>query len=130
MNTPKHTTVFIAEDSAMIRDRLVEMLGEIAGVEMVGDADTPAAAIAEILRTHPDFAVLDYQLDGGTAVDVLKAVRKIASTTTFLVLTNHTGPQYRRVCLEAGASQFFDKTLEFHRVKDTIAAGRPAATAA
>ncbi len=106
----------------MIRDRLVEMLGEIAGVELVGDADTPDAAIAGILRTHPDFAVLDYQLEGGTAVDVLNAVRATASTTTFLVLTNHTGPQYRRVCLEAGASKFFDKSLEFHCVRDEIAA--------
>ncbi len=106
----------------MIRDRLVEMLGEISGVELVGDAETPAAAIAGILRTHPDFAVLDYQLEGGTAVDVLNAVHATALTTTFLVLTNHTGPQYRRVCLEAGASQFFDKSLEFHRVRDEIAA--------
>jgi DNA-binding NarL/FixJ family response regulator len=122
MNTSNRTTVFIAEDSALIRDRLVELLTEIAGVELVGDADTPAAAIAGILRTHPDFAVLDYQLEGGTAVDVLNAVRAKASATTFLVLTNHSGPQYRRVCLEAGASQFFDKSLEFHRVKDAIAA--------
>ena len=67
-------------------------------------------------------AVLDYQLEGGTAVDVLNAVRATTLTTSFLVLTNHTSSQYRRVCLEAGASQFFDKTLEFHCVKDAIAA--------
>lgn len=122
MSTPNRTKVFIVEDSALIRDRLAEMLGELPAVDLVGDAGTPVAAIAGILRTHPDFVVLDYQLDGGTAVDVLNAVREAAAATTFLVLTNHTGPQYRRVCLEAGASQFFDKTLEFHRVRDAISA--------
>ena len=42
--------------------------------------------------------------------------------TTFLVLTNHANPQYRRACLEAGATHFFDKSLEFHKIKAAVAA--------
>ena len=122
MSTVISTTVFIAEDSPSIRANLVEMLNGVNGVEVVGDADTSADAIAGILETHPDFAVLDYQLKGGTAVDVLRAIQAKLPATVFLVLTNHASPQYRRICLEAGASCFFDKSLEFHRVKDVIAA--------
>lgn len=122
MSTDIRTTVFIVEDSPSIRDRLVEMLGDVAGVAVVGDADTPSDAISGIAQTNPDYVVLDYQLKGGTAVDVLRAMRTAVPATIFLVLTNHANPQYQRICMEAGASYFFDKSLEFHRVKDVIAA--------
>ena len=54
--------------------RLRELVGEIDGVDIVGDAGTPADAIDAILRTHPQCVLLDYQLEGGTGVDVLRAV--------------------------------------------------------
>ena len=125
MCSAHRTKVFIVEDSRAIRDRLVEMLGEVESVAVVGDAETPGDAIAGILRTKPDYVVLDYQLDGGTAVDVLRSVRAQLPRTVFLVLTNHANPQYRRICLDAGASFFFDKSLEFGKVRDVVSAGDP-----
>jgi len=122
MSTHIRTKVFVAEDSPLIRDRLVEMLVEVDGVTVVGAVETPEDAIAGIVRTNPDYVVLDYQLKGGTAVDVLRAVHPQLPATVFLVLTNHANPQYRRICLEAGASFFFDKSLEFDKVKDVVAA--------
>jgi DNA-binding NarL/FixJ family response regulator len=122
MSTAVRTRVFIVEDSPSIRDRLVEMLSELERVTVVGAAETPRDAIAGILRTKPDYVVLDYQLSGGTAVDVLRAVHPQSPETIFLVLTNHANPQYRRICLGAGASFFFDKSLEFGKVRDVIAA--------
>lgn len=125
MSSAIRTRVFIVEDSPLIRDRLVEMLGELDGVAVVGDAETPVDAIAGIQRTSPDFVVLDYQLNGGTAIDVLRAFQPQSPATIFLVLTNHPNPQYRRLCLDAGASCFFDKSLEFDKVRDIVAAAAP-----
>ena len=122
MSTHIRTKVFVAEDSPLIRDRLVEMLGDVDGVTVVGAVETPEDAIAGIVRTNPDYVVLDYQLKGGTAVDVLRAVHPQLPATVFLVLTNHANPQYRRICLEAGASFFFDKSLEFDKFRDVVAA--------
>lgn len=112
--------VFIVEDSAPIRERLIELTDEIDGAAMVGFAETPADAIAGILNTRPDFVVLDYQLLGGTGVDVMRAVRPKAPNIVFVVLTNHANLQYRRRCLEAGASWFFDKSTEFSKIRDVI----------
>ena len=122
MSTHIRTKVFVAEDSPLIRDRLVEMLVEVDGVTVVGAVETPEDAIAGIVRTNPDYVVLDYQLKGGTAVDVLRAVHPQLPATVFLVLTNHANPQYRRICVEAGASFFFDKSLEFDKFRDVVAA--------
>ena len=112
--------VFIVEDSASIRERLTELMGEINGAAVVGFADTPSDAIAGILNTRPDCVVLDYHLLGGTCIDVLHAVHPKAPSVVFLVLTNHANPQYRRLCLEAGANWFFDKSTEFRKIKGVI----------
>jgi DNA-binding NarL/FixJ family response regulator len=113
--------VFIVEDSPSIRSRLVEMLGEIDGVCVVGEADTPAAAVAGIEATKPHCVVLDFQLIGGTGVDVLRAVHPVSPQIGFIVLTNHPNAQYRRLCQAAGADWFLDKSAEFGKLKDAVA---------
>ena len=119
----KHGTrkVFIVEDSPSIRGRLVELLNDIDGVRVVGEAETPEAAIAGIFETLPDCVVLDFRLIGGTGVDVLRAVHPALPAIAFIVLTNHAGTQYRRVCIEAGASWFLDKSTEFEKLKELVA---------
>jgi DNA-binding NarL/FixJ family response regulator len=114
MNAAHKTEVFIVDDVPSMRERLRELLAEVPDVDVVGDA------IAGILEKHPACVLLDYQLVGGTGVDVLRAVHDRAAGTVFVVLTNHPDPQYRRACMAAGADHFFDKSTEFERVADVL----------
>ena len=116
------TNVFLVEDSAPIRARLTEMLGGVDGVTIVGEAATPASAIDGILRTHPDSVVLDIQLLGGSGIEVLRKVCPVAPDIIFIMLTNHPDPQYRKICMESGARYFLDKSAEFEKVREVIAA--------
>lgn len=117
---PARTTVFIAEDFLPVRRRLTELLTALDGVDVVGEAETPAEAIGGILETRPDWVILDYQLRGGTGVDVLRAVHPKAPSIRFIVLTNHPTTQYRRACTESGAGWFFDKSTEFGKIRTLI----------
>lgn len=121
INPGASKTVFIVEDSASVRSRLVSLLEDIEGVRIVGEAETPANAVQGILALHPDYVVLDFQLLGGTGVEVLRAVCSKAPDIQFIMLTNHPNPQYRRLCMENGAQHFFDKSSEFTRIRDVIA---------
>jgi DNA-binding NarL/FixJ family response regulator len=38
----------------------------------------------------------------------------------FVVLTNHPNAQYRRICMEAGADWFLDKSTEFGKIKQVV----------
>jgi DNA-binding NarL/FixJ family response regulator len=120
METRNCSRVFIVEDSASIRSRLVELLGEIEGVCVVGEAETPGDAVTGIQQTKPHCVVLDYQLVGGTGVDVLRAVHPASPEIAFVVLTNHPNAQYRRICMEAGADWFLDKSTEFGKIKEVV----------
>jgi len=115
------TNVFVVEDSAPIRERLTGLLNAIEGVSVVGEADSVQAAVEGILRMRPESVLLDIQLVGGSGIDVLREVHPRAPEVVFVVLTNNATPQYRRICMEAGASHFLDKTTEFARVKEIVA---------
>ena len=126
MANDARTRVFIVEDSPEVRQSLADLLHEIDGVSVVGEAETPGDAVAGIRRTAPDCVVLDFQLLGGTGVEVLRAIHPASPGIAFVVLTNHPNAQYRRICMEAGASWFFDKSTEFRKLKDVIAGLAPA----
>lgn len=116
------TKVYLVEDSPAIRMRLVDMLGDVKGVEIVGGADSPASAIEGIKRTRPDSVVLDVHLLGGSGIEVLRGVHPANPGIVFVVLTNHPDCQSREIYTEAGASYFLDKAGDFEKVKEVIAA--------
>lgn len=112
--------VFLADDSALIRARVAAMLGA-PDMTIVGEGETPKACIEGILASHPDVVVLDVQLEGGTGLDVLRAVRPAAPDITFIVFSNSSGPAYRKRYLEGGAALFLDKNTEFDQLPQAVA---------
>lgn len=121
MQPARPTNVYIVDDSTSIRVRLAEMLGRMGDVAVVGQAATAPEAVNGILNTHPDSVLLDLNLEGTSGMQVLRAVHKEAPDIVFVVLTNHSEPQYRRACTLAGAAYFLDKSTEFERVREVIA---------
>jgi DNA-binding NarL/FixJ family response regulator len=121
MDAQRPTQVFIVDDSTSIRLRLNEMLRRMDDIAVVGEADSASAAVDGILRTHPDSVLLDLNLMGKSGMDVLRAVHPQAPDIVFIVLTNHSEPQYRRACARAGARYFLDKSTEFERVREVLA---------
>lgn len=121
MNSSRATRVYIVDDSASIRSRLAEMLGGMRDVSVIGEASSALAAVDGILDQRPDSVLLDLNLDGSSGMEVLRAVRQRAPEIIFVVLTNHSEPQYRRACTLAGAAYFLDKSTELDRVREVIA---------
>jgi len=109
--------VFVVEDSVLMRDRLAAMLAEqLPGVEIVGQADSPALAIESIRSLRPDVVILDLRLPNGSGLDVLRAIKEEGLGPGVIVLTNYPYRQYREKCAAAGADFFLDKSNEFDRV--------------
>jgi two-component system OmpR family response regulator len=101
--------VFVVEDSAVMRQRVVAALEELPGVRVVGWADREGPAIKAVEELLPDLVVLDLWLAEGSGLAVLEAVKRLAAPPHAAVLTNHPDLPYRRRCAELGADFFFDK---------------------
>lgn len=113
--------VFLADDSPAIRQRVGALLGA-AAMDVVGEGATPETCIDGILKAHPDVVVLDHQLEGGTGLQVLKAVRTADPQVAFVVFSNNAAPAYRKRYLGEGALRFLDKSTEFDQLAEAVAA--------
>jgi DNA-binding NarL/FixJ family response regulator len=117
--------IFIAEDSTLVCQRLVDMFSELeepGAVELIGRAGSAQEAIEAIRRLKPDLAILDICLAEGSGIQVLEAVKSNGPAPVIIMLTAFPYPQYRTRCLEAKADYFFDKLTEFDQVVEVVAA--------
>jgi DNA-binding NarL/FixJ family response regulator len=113
-------TLFIADDSDLVRERLSTLLSQLDNVEVVGHAGTVQNAIGGIQRLKPDVVVLDMKMPGGCGIDVLEHIKRGGSGPVVIMLTNYPYPQYEHRCIDAGADFFFDKSREFELAVQAI----------
>jgi DNA-binding NarL/FixJ family response regulator len=113
-------TVYIVDDSQMIRERLTELVADIAGVEIVGQSGDPMEAIRCIKKKHPDVVILDIRLPRKSGIEVLKDIKREIPAPIVIMITNYPYRQYRQGCLSAGADYFFSKIDEFEMVQETL----------
>jgi DNA-binding NarL/FixJ family response regulator len=112
-------TVLIADDSDALVRRLVGMLADVDGLEVIGRAGTVPEVSRAVRTLKPDVVILDLQMPGGSGIDVLEGLKQDGATPVVpvvIVLTNHAGPQYRKKCLQSGARFFMDKSTEFEQI--------------
>ena len=114
MKEQNRTRVLIADDSALIRERLVEMLAEIPGIKIVGKVENGLEAIEITQRLSPNLVVLDIRMPKCNGIEVLKSINKNGHHPMVIVLTNY--PTYRQKCVDIGADFFLDKSTEFDKV--------------
>lgn len=107
--------VFVVEDSALIRRRIIDNVQSMGGFDVVGFAESEEEAIEAIKELRPDVVVTDIRLKEGNGIGVVRQVRaeKITPEPKIFVLTNFAYPEYQVQCSLAGADAFFDKSSEY-----------------
>jgi DNA-binding NarL/FixJ family response regulator len=119
--------VFVVEDSPMLRQRVEAMLASISGTSLAGHAADADAAVSGILASRPDAVVLDVHLAAGTGFDVLRGLQAAGTLPAVYVLTNYATDAYRATAARLGARGLFDKSTEFERLREALAAAAAAA---
>jgi DNA-binding NarL/FixJ family response regulator len=113
--------IFLVEDSAIIREQLIDALAGWADIEIVGHAETEAAATTALRTQDWDVLVLDLQLLQGSGLGLLQNLQNYRRpATSVIVLTNYVIAAYRNRATQLGADYFFDKASEFVRVRDAL----------
>ena len=104
-SAPKRIRILVAEDEALIRMDLVEMLGE-AGYEVVAEAADGAQAI-ELAQLHkPDLAILDVKMP---VLDGISAAEKIIMIAPVLMLTAFSQRELVERARDAGVMAYVVK---------------------
>lgn len=111
---------FIIEDNPTIRENLIATLEELAGVEVVGSADTENSARDWLGNHHNQWnlAIVDLFLKQGSGLGVLSACRERGPTQKVVVLSNYATIDIRQRCAQLGVNAVFDKSNEIDALVD------------
>jgi two-component system, LytTR family, response regulator len=74
MSSGRALRVLIADDEALGRHRLEDLLRHETDVEIAGTADNGEAAIEAIRKLQPDLVFLDVQMPGRTGLEVVREI--------------------------------------------------------
>jgi len=113
--------VLLAEDSKILSERLLELIGQIPGVSVIGVVDTESAAIEAAQQQRPDVLLLDLRLKQGTGFRVMRQLINAGEVRpAFVVITNYALPSYREQAYSLGACHFIDKTANFDLIPTVL----------
>jgi DNA-binding NarL/FixJ family response regulator len=112
--------LLIADDSEILRSRLIEMLSHIPGIEIVGEVENGVDAVVFADRLKPDVIILDIRMPTADGILALESIRRSNTISKIIILTNYPYPQYKQKCLEAGADYFFSKSEEIEKMIGTL----------
>jgi DNA-binding NarL/FixJ family response regulator len=103
--------VLLADDHAIVRAGLRELLEEEPDVEVVAEASGVAAAVERAVATRPDVALVDILMPDGSGLEALRRIRERAPSVRVVLLTSVGEPAAVREALAAGAAGYLLKDL-------------------
>ena len=101
--------VLIADDHAILRHGLKEILLRELDGTVCDEAKDATEALARIQDGHWDLVILDITMPGRSGLDVLRDLKAVRPNLPVLVLSMHSEDQYGKRTLRAGASGYMNK---------------------
>lgn len=101
--------VFIADDHAIVREGLKQILAEQRDINVAGEAESGVDAARLVGKSRANVMLLDISLPDRNGIDVLKQIKKDRPELAVLMLSMHREDQYAIRALKAGASGYLTK---------------------
>jgi two-component system invasion response regulator UvrY len=101
--------ILIADDHAIVRKGLVQLLQEEFPAARITDVVNSSEALREIRNHIWDVILLDITMPGRNGIEILKQLRADGVKAPVLMLSMHPEEQYAIRALKAGASGFVNK---------------------
>jgi len=104
--------LLIVDDHKVVRLGLHTLLSRHAGIEVVGEAGTMAAAVEETARLQPDVVLMDVRLPDGNGFEACRQIRKSQLETRVLFLTSFADEEIVLESIDAGGDGYLLKEID------------------
>ena len=108
-DNPQPVTVVVADDQAAVREGLVLLLGTLAGITVVGQAEDGAAAVQNVAANDPQVVLMDLNMPRLDGVAATRRIRTDHPRTQVVVLTTYADDESIIGALQAGALGYLTK---------------------
>jgi DNA-binding LytR/AlgR family response regulator len=115
-------TAVVADDEQLARDELCFLLGQLEGVEDVGQAANGVEALDEIARHTPDVAFLDVQMPGLTGFEVARQLMETGTGPSVIFVTAFD--QRAIEAFEVNAVDYVLKPVDSTRLETAVTRAR------
>ena len=109
MNQKATIRVFIADDHAIVREGLKQILADSPDIIVAGESENGLDAIKLFRKSKCHVMLLDISMPDKSGIDVLKQVKKEHPELAVLMLSMHREDQYAIRSLKAGAAGYLTK---------------------
>jgi DNA-binding response OmpR family regulator len=111
--------LLIVEDDPQVRELMRERLKDEFGIITSGEANE---ALSLALQHKPDCILLDLGLPDFSGFELCQTFASLSATrlTPVLVVTGKPAAEYREYCLNLGAADYFEKPVDFKRLRATL----------
>lgn len=101
--------VFIADDHAIVREGLKQILAEQRDIVVAGEAENGLDAIKLFRKSRCHVMLLDISMPDRNGIEVLKQIKHERPELAVLMLSMHREDQYAIRALKAGAAGYLTK---------------------
>lgn len=101
--------VLLADDHAMVRTGLRELLTATGDITVVGEATNGQEVLAAVREGGFDVLVLDMSMPGRSGIELIKLIKTEQPKLRILVLSMHSEAQYAVRAVRAGAAGYLTK---------------------
>ncbi len=113
--------ILIADDERLVRYSLKSMLEEIKiPLERIYVAGNGEEMIEQVERASPDIAFVDIKMPKLNGLEAIKAARKLAPGTKWIILTSYPLFDYAKQAIGLGASGYLLKPVSPEELEKTI----------
>ena len=95
--------VLIADDHAIVREGLRQLLNGQTDMEVAGEAEDGRQALEKVKSFHPDVILLDIAMPHLNGLEVISLIKEAAPETQVVVLSMHSKETYVQQVLSSGA---------------------------
>jgi two-component system response regulator NreC len=95
--------VLIADDHAIVREGLRQLLNGQTDMEVAGEAEDGRQALEKVKSLHPDVILLDIAMPHLSGLEVISLIREAAPETQVVVVSMHSKETYVQQVLSSGA---------------------------
>lgn len=113
--------VLIADDHAVVRSGLRQLMGDQPDLEVVGEAGDGREALEKVKSLKPNVIVLDIAMPGVSGLEAAGLIKEAVPSCQIVVLTMHGKENFVRQVLSSGALAY---VLKASPVQDVLAAVR------
>ena len=114
------TTVFVADDHAVLRDGLATLLAAQPDMEVVGTAANGREALVEVVRLAPRVAIIDISMPELDGIEAARQILTANPNVHVMILSMHAGAQHVFHALEAGVRGYLLKESASREVIEAV----------